>query len=200
MVDPAFKPYAPPGSTSGVGKLGWMSMNATDMVLGPPIMWAPRLDDQSAWGNMAKRIKPCPKFPKNSHEHPYLGWRLEFIHWIISMRQAFVCEALLGTPLLEALKDGAENVHQDAIKIDPRILGSPGRPRYGLGPQDPGELSGVIWYIEGHLDVSYLRKEYECGRVARSNFYKVSRGNSTTVDAINRQERAYELAWMLGDF
>ena len=86
------------------------------------------------------------------------------------MRQAFVCESLLGQKLPEAPKDGAESVHEAAVRVDPRVMGHPGRPRYGLGPNDPGELSGVVWYVESELDSGYLRKEYEYGRTARANF------------------------------
>ena len=177
-----------------------MSLVATDVVLGPPIMWAPRIDDVVTWGNMQKRRTPCPKFPTDLNQTPYITWRMEFIHWMVEMRQAFVCEALLGSALLDALKGGAESVHDAAVRVDPRIMGHPGRPRYGMGPQDPGELSGVVWYVESELDTGYLRKEYEYGRTARANFYKVHRGSSTTHDAIQRQERAYDLAWLMGDF
>ena len=74
----------------------------------------------------------------------YREWRLELCHWVWGMRRLFVAEGLLATPFTECLRGGAGGVHTNILTIDPRVLGHHGRPKYSLGPQDGGELSGVV--------------------------------------------------------
>ena len=119
-----------------------MSLLTTDQVLGPPVMWPPTRDDHQTLGRMAGRVKPCPKFPRSFKDEPYRAWRLGLVHWVWQMRTACICEALLGAPPLEALKDGASGVWEAAVMLDPRILRSGGRPADGNYWGDPGELSG----------------------------------------------------------
>ena len=124
------------------------------------------------------------------------------MHWIWQMRESMVCESLLGQSLLNALKGGAAGVYEAAIQVDPRVLGHGGRPRYGYGWNDPGELSGTVWYIEGVLDVEFFRahQSHEDGRAARESYHKVVRGHSSIQDTLSRQDRAYNLAQVLGNF
>ena len=152
---------------------------------------------------MSSRVKPCPRFPQNFRDEPYRAWRIEFVHWIWQHRLAQVCEGLLSTAFIEALKDGASGVHQAVIQIDPRVLAHPGRPRGGLGPWDPGELSGVVWYVVGVLDADFFRlyQNHEDGRRAREDYYKVTKAASeTSQSVISRQDRAYNQAQVLGNF
>ena len=86
----------------------------------------------------------------------YREWRLELCHWVWGMRRLFVAEGLLATPFTECLRGGAGGVHTtNILTIDPRVLGHHGRPKYALGPQDGGELSGVVWYVERVLDPAH---------------------------------------------
>ena len=149
---------------------------------------------------MAGRVKPCPKFPRSFKDEPYRAWRMALVHWVWQMRTACICESLLGAPLLEALKEGASGVWEAAVMLDPRILRSAGRPANGNYWGDPGELSGTVWYVEAVLDEEFLRKEYEYGRTARESYYKIRRNGTTSQDVISRQDRAYALAGVLGDF
>ena len=101
------------------------------------------------------------------------------------MRRMAVCESLLAAPFLEALKGGDDGVHDQAILVDPRVMGHPGRPAQTLGPNDPGELSGIVWFVESTLDTDLRRKQHEEGRKARLEYQKLRRGNKTTVETIH---------------
>ena len=100
-------------------------------ILGPPHMWVPNKSDVQLWSRMNSRAQHCPDFPKSFKDMPYRTWRLHMVHWIWNMREAVVCESLLGSKLLAALKDGAGGVYEAAIQVDPRVLGHGGRPRFG---------------------------------------------------------------------
>ena len=124
---------------------------------------------------MNSRLKPCPEFPRDLKHKSYRFWRMELVHWVWQMREISVCESLWGTTFLTALKDGANGVHEAAILLDPRVLNHGGRPRFGFGPWDPGELSGVIWYVEAVLDSEFFKstQTHEDGRKAREDYHKV---------------------------
>jgi len=104
---------------------------------------------------MAGRVRPAPTFPSDFQSKSYREWRLEVTHWVWDMRRQQVAESLLAGSFRESLKTGAGGVHNNALLIDPRIWGHNGRPKYTYGPYDPGELSGVVWYIEKVLDHSH---------------------------------------------
>ena len=125
--------------------MAWTSQLGLSEALGPPVAPAPPDWDQQAWSRMHQRVRPCPQFPKNIHDKPYRMWKLEFVQWIWDMRRASVSEALLKSPFVEALKNGANGVYDSVVLIDPRVLGHPGRPAGYNGPNDPGALSGVVW-------------------------------------------------------
>ena len=133
---------------------------------------------------------------------PYREWRMEFVHWMWTMRNSAVAEGLLSNKFMEGLKDGAHGVHEAAVQVDPRVMGDHGRPRYGYGQQDPGQLSGVVWYVEAILDIEfdYKRKTHEDGRSARKAYYRVKRNNRSTAEFMSEQDQAYNLAQVLGDF
>ena len=83
------------------------------------------------------------------------------MHWVWGMRQSAVCESLLAQPFLEALKGGDNGVHETAIMMDPRVMGHAGRPAGTTHPNDAGELSGVVWFVEATLDSDLRRKQHE---------------------------------------
>ena len=122
------------------------------------------------------------------------------MHWVWGMRQSAVCESLLAQPFLEALKGGDNGVHETAIMMDPRVMGHAGRPAGTTHPNDPGELSGVVWFVEATLDADLRRKQHEEGRKARAEYHAVRRSNGTTADCITRLENTYRRAQVLGEF
>ena len=126
---------------------------------------------------MNRRVKPCPEFPKRvrDYEGGYTGWRMAFVHWVWTLRRAMICESLMSTSFMEAMKGGDAGVHEQVIMIDPRILGNPGRPVGTYGPQDPGQLSGVVWFVESHMDRDHGRRITEEGQQAIDAHYAVKR-------------------------
>ena len=74
--------------------MSWTSLVVAD-VLGPPIMWPPDPADSKLISDMLRRVKPCPKFPKNFREESYRAWKLGFIKWVFEMRHVGVAESFL---------------------------------------------------------------------------------------------------------
>ena len=169
------KPYSPPGASNEQGRLGWTSLVVAD-ILGPPVVWPPDPSEDKKINDMLRRLKPCPKFPRNSQDESYRAWKLGFIKWMFEMRQLSVAENLLWSTFQDALKGGAGGVGEALLLQDPRLMMWGGRPKGGFGPNDPGCLSGIVWYVEDVLDPDHMRRKHEYGKTARESYlrYKTS--------------------------
>ena len=197
---PGMGPNAPPMADNKLAQTSWTSLVIEDL-LGPPPFWPPRADDTRTIGEMLKRILPCPKFPKDFRSESYRAWKLTFIKWILKMRQLAVSEYLLDSAFQEALKGGEGGVHNHILLVGPRILMWGGRPRGGLGPDDPGCLSGVVWYVEDVLDPLHLRRKHVYGKPAREAYLKYTRRpGQTTAQVISEFESLYSFAQLLAGF
>ena len=113
-----------------------------------------------------------------------------------------VAEGLLATPFTESLRGGAGGVHTNILTIDPRVLGHHGRPKYALGPQDGGELSGVVWYVERVLDPAHKHPltAVEDGLAAVEEYKKVDRRGRPKITVISELENSLTQAIVKGDY
>ena len=103
-----------------------------------------------------------------------------------------MAEGPLATPFTESLRGGAGGVHTDILIIDPRVR----------SPQDGGELSGVVWYVERVLDPAHKHPltAVEDGLTAVDEYKKVDRRGRPTSTVISDLENSLTQAIVKGDY
>ena len=171
--------------------MGWIREEKLG-ILGPPIKTPCDPTDARELQSHKSKMDPCPLFPKDFTYESYKQWRLQFMQWVWEQRRIGICESLFGAAFRKACKNAGGGIPESLDMMDPRIMGWPGRPAGQLGPDDPGELSGAIWYVK-KMDARFWREDYEDGYDANAAFEKVKQ-NGTMIDYVMEFDKAYTQA------